>query len=298
MLKQIKLFLFTVAALASATMSLGQSAAAEKGSNEFPEYFYQPAAGQHMVQPGLEYSKFVYRQKGSTDFDQSGFTGGVLYNYGLNTNLAFGARLAFESSTSKFNSLSNSVSGLSDPKLYVIGAHGLDFGTLHYGLDINAGLMKGELDSSTGFPKTSATGAWSFAPYAGLSMKTGPGVAGAKLKYDIRGDRTFNLSGTGDTKYKHGNFLSLSGFYEQLFLDMLMGAEIGYTSVEKTTIVGPTGISTDVAAESQVLISLYGRLPAANFQLIPRISYAMKAAGENLEKYSLVQLSLAGRWAF
>lgn len=95
-------------------------------------------------------------------------------------------------------------------------------------------------------------------------------------------------------KFKDGNALNLSAFYELAVTDVVLGGSLNYVSVEKAKYSG--GATGENDAYNTTGLSLYSRMPFGNVALIPRLDYVFSHS--DLSKCDIILLSAAARISF
>jgi hypothetical protein len=279
-------------------VAFGVSAHAEdKASGN--EFFYQTGAGASSVTGSLGYQFGSTTAKGaSTDTKESGLNPiGVEYEYGINEMFSVGGNLQYQSTTIDSGGKTKPTrSGLRDPNIFAKGVSAMGFGNLRYGLNLDLGFQKLTIDSSGNY--NAASGGFAITPYVGIDSALGGGTVGGKLSYTNQQDRTVSQSGSADFKVKGGDTVTLTAFYEMMFSDMLAGADLSYASVAKTT-QNSSGTDVDyIRAFSVVTLDLYGKIPVAGFELLPKLSVPVSVSGDAYDKYSTSFLTVSGRWMF
>lgn len=258
------------------------------------EFFYQSKAGQSDLTPRVGYLTSSTKAKGAgaTEVKNTGFMTGVSYEYGLNEMFSVEGSLIY-SSVEDDGSPKSKSSGLADPEVALKGTSSMGSSNLRFGLAVGLGLEKSKIEDNG--DSNAASGGFSFRPYLGVDTAIGEGSVGARLSYELKAERTMEVSGGTDVKTKDGNELGLSAFYEMAVTDVVFGGALNYTSVEKANRSSGT-LTGEVASFNTTSLSLYSRMPFGSWALIPRLDYVF--AHSELSKADAVLLSAAARIGF
>lgn len=296
--------------LAMALVAFGASSAIAQSGDAESEMFWQPDSGQSELTATFGYSSLATRTKGTTtDSKLSGINPlSVQYMYGISDSLAIGGAIGYQNMESD-GTPKTKVGGITDPVVRLDGTTQMAFGNLQWGADLVLGFMKAkrEIKSDGGIELSSTDplaftsgGGISLIPYVGVDTQAGPGILGGKLSFELGMEHDVELKtsgGTTDLKSKGGDAITLTGFYEYMLSDMILGGALNYVMISEETLKG-TGVDSTTKAFSPIGIDLYGRIPAGGFAVIPKLAYYFTAGGDEFDKYSNMNLSLAGRWSF
>ena len=318
---QSKILSMLMVLLAAGAVQAQDAAPAAGGSATMEsEIFQQAEAGQSQVTVFVPYRMLETTAKGAaTSTKVTGlYRLGAQYEYGINEMFSAGAKLSYTMTKSDGNP-ETKFQGLEYPELFLKGRMPMDFGRLRYGLNLAFAPMKGKAKVVNGAiteapAPTERSGAIDLTPYVGFDMDAGPGVAGARLMYqlgigesttetDISISTPIVANTTVDVKNQSGNVLTLTGFYEYFLSDMLLGAGLNYAMIGEGTTKTPGlfgGAATETKSKTLSLIGvdLYARIPTGPVELVPALSYWTKSSADDYDKYNDMYLSIAGRFNF
>lgn len=277
--------------LIAAALVVGATAHANTGGMQ-SEFFFQTEAGKSDLTPKIGYRMLTEKTKapGAEEEKTNGMLLGVAYEYGINEMFAVEFALDYEN-LEKDSNPKTKESGLADPTLALKGTSAMSWGRLRYGGLLGMSLEKAKVE--TNGDVNTASGGWSLAPYIGADMDAGGGILGGRAMYVYRMDRTVDSGGT-DVKYKGGDTLGLSVFYEHFFADMLLGGAVNYRSIAETK-----NKDTDVVGEEShnlTGIAIYSRMPMGSWALIPALNYDFTHS--EMDKWDDITLSVAARFGF
>ena len=280
-------------AMTIVAMAFGTAHAADGADGS--EFFHQAGAGVSEVEAGLSYHLgSTVRAKGTTqDIKFSGLQDlGASYQYGINEMLALGGRLAYQSTETEFGTSKTKVNGLKDIVVFLEGTNNMGMGNLKFGADFSLGLAKPKFETDR---QDATTGGMALAPYVGWDMTAGPGWLGAKLQYTWKGERTEDHSGT-DEKFKGGDILGVSAFYEMLVADITLGGALEFNSIGEVKQTAPGAETQESKSQTSTGIDLYSKIPFGGWDLLPGINYTF--SNSELDKTSVMLLNVAARFAF
>lgn len=278
-------------ALVAAVLVGGTAQAQEGGGSSSSEFFFQSAAGASNVTAGVDYGMLTTEPKGGgAETEMSGFGVRAEYEYGLNEMLSLGARLQYQSMTTEgiAGAADTDNDGLANPEIFLKGTSAMGTGRLRYGVTFGLGLENQTADNVS-------TGGHSLTPYVGYDMDMGGGILGARLSYGWMMERTFETAGGAEVKTEGGNMLGVSGFYEFMMADALLGAAVHFRDFADTE--NAAGASNN-DAYSPLGLQIYSRIPVSTFVLLPSLAYDFSAGGDRYDSYNDMTLSVAARFGF
>lgn len=267
------------------------------------EYMHVPAVGinEVTVHGGYGLGTVRFSGAGNADQDYNGLRNlGATWSYGYSDWLSLGADVSFTSiETGPVDS-----SGIEPIKLFAAGKNAMGPGTLQYGVRAQFAIEQADIEGNGDSNRTYGDalsnfgeGGFELAPWVGYSFAAGPGLAGARLSYEIMNTDTDVEGGTELSGGSEGN---LAVFYEYNLADMPLGAALTYdwmTSVDTESAGGTTELIDDRAFFG---VNLYTRLMTSSggFGFIPSLVWREQVSGETLDKASDVRLAIAGRFSF
>jgi hypothetical protein len=219
---------------------LGAYAFAEDNANPVTsEFQHQANAGVWEVTPGMSFGNFktnygsgnTLQLSSSTDAMTSEFIKG---EYGINEMFAVGVQLAYQTDNITYSpsqaggTAITKIDGMNDPVIYFLGRNDVGYGSIHYGLNFDFAVDKGQINTTS---MNEASGGLTFTPFVGYEFGIGPGILGAKASYDIRTNRSYEdnrgNNGTSSLTLKDGQAFTIMAFYEWNLDPVVWGLDLG-----------------------------------------------------------------------
>ena len=309
-----------------ALVGLGSSAFAADGEFMDSEYLHQPGTGAFELTPGIGgapgNTALLNQQNGltlssynirGTDAKLNLFVVPVTVaaDYGINSMFAVGVQLAYGLGSTNFSNCpqgspcrSQTINGLFDPQLYLKGRAAVGSGVIQYGVVATVGVEKSKTNS-TG-DSNWASGGSTITPFVAYQFSAGPGVLGARVKYDVyKGDRKSTIETSNasvDATTTDGNTLGADAFYEMPVGNVTLGGAIIYSSRPDTkSAFGNSASKADKNANSIIGAQIYAPVHLSGMTLLPTLEYQTlnySASDSSVIAINTLQLGIAARLTF
>lgn len=161
------------------------------------QYQWQTPAGKWEVTPELSYGSSKTAFKPSGDDTSTGLQESVLGEYGINEMFSAGLKLTASSVTTTHTAPAKDTtqSGLHDLIAFFHGRSPIGEASLRYGVDVNFGLDKQELDATNTYVTNNSSGGMGAKPWVGYEMGKDNCLMGAQLSYKMYMGRPHSQAG-------------------------------------------------------------------------------------------------------